>query len=370
MLGRYLIPVPASSPLHGTLMSRFLIFILICIVCCSSSANAQIDVYTNSTGNSKADAAFLLASETWAGEFSDDMSLFLNYSFASMDQETVSIAQGGKETFSYSDFWQALGDDVTSNDDASMFSSMPTGTSFSMYINRTTEASGSSFERPYVDNDGGANNSFVELTSANSKALNLKNPHAAIVDGFVVFNSDYNWDYDPTNGIEDEHMDFFGIALHEIGHTLGFDSGIDVLDANGEGQFDDDELPFVTALDFLRFSNESELAGADIDWTADQRSKYFSIDGGLTPAATGSSHWSTGEIYGNGEQNSHWLDGAGLGVMDPTTDFGLVNSISGHDLLAFDVIGYNRNGFNSVPEPGSFGVLLLCGSLLLRRRRS
>ena len=350
-------------------MNRFSIFLLLSIALITSSASAQIDVYTNSTGNSKADSVFRKASETWANEFSDNMSLFLNYGFASMEQEVVSIAHGGKEAIRYSDFWQALGDDVTSQDDESMFGSMPTGTSFSVYINRTNESIGSSFERPYVDDDGGRNNSFVELTSANSKALNLKDPHAAIVDGFVIFNSDYQWDYDPTDGIEDEHMDFFGIALHEIGHTLGFDSGVDVLDANGEGQFEDDDLPYVTALDFLRFSNESELAGADIDWTADQRSKYFSIDGGLTPAASGGSHWSTGEFFGNGEQNSHWLDGAGLGVMDPTTEFGLVNSISGHDLLAFDVIGYNRNSFNAVPEPGSFAVLILYGSLMLRRRR-
>jgi len=351
-------------------MNRFSIFFLLILLGCVNTSFAQFSVYTNSTGNTSADRAFKLASETWAGEFSDDLSLFLNYTFASMEPGVVSAANSGKDSFKYADFWDAVGADVTSSDDLTMFNSLPTGNSFSVYINRTNEATGSVFERPYVDDDGGVNNSNVQINSANAKALGLKDPHASLVDGVVVFNSAYQWDFDPTNGIEADHMDFFGVAIHEIGHTLGFESGVDVLDVNGNGEFSDDELPYVSALDFLRFSNESEFAGADIDWTADQRSKYFSIDGGLTPAASGGSHWSTGEFFGNGEQASHWLDGAGLGAMDPTTEFGLVNSISGYDLLALDVIGYNRSGFNAVPEPGSMGIFILFGSLMLRRRRA
>ena len=155
--------------------------------------------------------------------------------------------------------------------------------------------------------------------------------------------------------------------MHEIGHTLGFSSGVDELDNNGGGQFSDNELPFVTSLDFLRFSTESELAGADLDWTADERDKYFSIDGGLTNTGGLASAWSTGVNYGDGEQASHWVDGAGLGVMDPTTDFGMQNELSDTDLLAFDVIGYDRI-FSAVPEPGSMlGWLAL--AFCLRRHR-
>ncbi len=351
-------------------MNRFSIFILFFVLLiCANTSFAQFNVHTNATGNIKADQAFKRASETWADEFNDDMTLFLNFAFASMDEQTVSSTNSGKDLVKYSDFWDAVGADATSQDDMSMFSSLPTGNAFSVYINRTTEASGSSFELPYVDDDGGANNTHVRINSANAKALNLIDPHASVVDGVVIFNSAYKWDYDPTDGIENNHMDFFGVALHEIGHTLGFESGVDVLDSNGEGEFTDDDMAHVSALDFLRFSNESELAGADIDWTADQRAKYFSIDGGLTPAASGSSHWSTGEFFGSGEQASHWLDGANLGVMDPTIDFSLVNSISGLDLMSLDVIGYDRIGFSAVPEPGSFVVLAMFGSLMLRRRR-
>ena len=116
--------------------------------------------------------------------------------------------------------------------------------------------------------------------------------------------------------------------------------------------FSDDELNYVNSLDFLRFSTDSEAVGADLDWTADERDKYLSIDGGLTNTAGVASAWSKGVNYGDGEQASHWAIEGGFGIMDPTTDFGVRNELSNMDLLALDAIGYDRI-FSAVPEPGS-----------------
>ena len=189
-----------------------------------------------------------------------------------------------------------------------------------------------------------------------------------MTDAAIVFNSSYAWDFDPSDGIEDGTLDFVGVAAHEIGHALGFESGVDELDGNGFGSHSDDSFAFVGSIDFLRFSEDSENAGADIDWTADDRSKYFSIDGGLSVELAGNDHWSTGVAYGDGEQASHWAEG--LGLLDPLIATGEAAVFSSADIQAFDVIGYNRSGFASVPEPSGMLIVLGAVGFLVRRRRS
>lgn len=352
----------------GTRMKRFLILFGLACSFWSADCAAQLTFDSLYTGITDADRAIDEATNSWAAEFQDDITIRLSFGFANLGQDVLSSASPGSQLNSYVEFWNAIGNDVTSEDDITMYNGLPTGTSFSLYINQTQEASGSAHDVPYVDSDGGWNNSNVRLTTANAKALGLRSAHAPLIDGVILFNSSYDWDYEQSDGIADNALDFVGIATHEIGHAMGFESGVDVLEANGEGQFSDDAFDFVSSIDFLRFSSASEGEGADIDWTADSRAKYFSIDGGLTPAIAGGDHWSTGEIYGDGEQPSHWKNGLSLGIMNPTSDFGLMNSISALDVLAFDAIGYDRVDLSTVPEPGGIAGLLMLGGLLIRRR--
>lgn len=348
-------------------MKRLLIFLGICLGW-SASCSAQLTFNANSTGSDEVDRAFKMATDMWAAEFEDNISINLHISFDNLGDGGLSATSSANQLNTYTQFWNAIGNDITSSDDATMHNSLPTGTTFSIFINRTNEAGGFSGEQPYVDNDGGENNSNVRLTTANAKALGLRDAHDGLTDAAIVFNNSYAWDFDPDDGISGGALDFVGIAAHEIGHAMGFESGVDVLDGT-LGQFNDDEFIFVNSLDFLRFSDDSEAAGADIDWTADDRSKYYSIDGGLTKAVGGDSHWSTGVIHGDGEQASHWLDALNLGIMDPTTSAGALNTISSTDIQAFDVIGYNRF-LGAVPEPGHAMVgLIVFGAYSLRRRR-
>src|SRR5207247_2988757 len=41
----------------------------------------------------------------------------------------------------------------------------------------------------------------------------------------MIFSSNFNWDYDPSNGVSG--YSFQDVLIHETGHVLGFDSGID-----------------------------------------------------------------------------------------------------------------------------------------------
>ena len=60
----------------------------------------------------------------------------------------------------------------------------------------------------------------------------------------------------------------------------------------------------------FRYSAASFALGA-IDWTADTRNKYFSLDGGVTAGPL----FSTGRNFGDGQQASHWKDSLGIGIM-------------------------------------------------------
>jgi len=180
-----------------------------------------------------------------------------------------------------------------------------------------------------------------------------------------VFNSTFVFDFDPSDRIEPGAYDFVGFATHEIGHALGFISGVDILDLNSPpigGPFAANQFTFVSALDLYRYSDLSLTSGV-IDFTADTRAKSFSIDGG----ATFLHEFATGRNFGDGQQAGHWKDNLGIGLMDPTGAQGESRVIGSRDLEAFDVIGWN-----AVPEPT--GSTLLGGGfaglvgLAMRRR--
>jgi hypothetical protein len=186
----------------------------------------------------------------------------------------------------------------------------------------------------------------VGITTANAKALGLLGPSSA-VDATIRFSSDFSFDFNHGPTIAPGQLDFVGAAAHEIGHVLGFVSGVDDIDTLG-GQFPGENFSS-NLIDLFRYSQESLAAGPGYtDYTADNRLKYFSADGGSSLVGA----FSNGLVFGDGRQASHWKDFQGIGIMDPTANFGERLEISYTDLRAFDVIG-----FTLVPEPGIIALL-------------
>lgn len=343
-----------------------------------SSSNAGVVFNLNNTGGAgigtNARTGFQAAADYYSSLLSDNVTINLDIGFTTLDPGILGSASSTKGFIGYDGFRSAIAADATSGSDASFSAGLPSGSNFSVYINGTADnPNGAGSSSPYVDNDGGTNNSTVWMNTANAKALGLLVDDGT-PDATISFSDQFTWDYDASDGITAGSFDFVGVAIHEIGHALGFVSGVDILDANFTsaqgGPYDDDLFYYVAPLDFSRFSGDSQAAAADIDWTADTREKYFSIDGGNTIYQANA--FSTGKTQGDGQQASHWKDSQGYGLFDPTLAPGETGTLSSLDLLSLDIIGWDLASVNTVPEPSTaigFGFLGLL-SVTFNRRQS
>jgi len=241
------------------------------------------------------------------------------------------------------------------------------------------------------DADDSANNTSLGVNTALAKALGFTINYGTISnqrDGQVNFSSNFAFDFDPSDGITAGSYDFIGVAIHEIGHALGFVSGVDVYDnpnnvnnaavnANGSGGI-------FSTLDLFRYStdptNVAPGTGPARDLAVGSPA-FFSIDGGQTQY-NGNSLFSTGRNYGDGQQASHWKDLGGctgqIGIMDPNFCSRQIGEVTGSDLAAFDAMGWNigidalqnrnylvttadiyRRFATAVPEPTTWAMMLI-----------
>lgn len=250
-----------------------------------------------------------------------------------------------------------------------------------------------------LDADASANNSAFSANTSLLKAIGITptytagNPSQA--DGTIQFSNQFAFDFDPTNGIDANKIDFIGVAIHEIGHALGFRSGVDSYDVNANLGADLGNYALMSIWDIFRYSAQSVALGVN-DWAvggtaAAGNAPFFSIDGGKS-VFNGDAYFSTGRNNGDGRQASHWKDNSAgaeqLGMMDPTVAYGQQTIIETLDLAAMDAMGWNvaydvMNYYPSfstrdipnlseLPEPGSLALLALAlgiGAGASRRRQ-
>ncbi|MEO0967318.1 MAG: NF038122 family metalloprotease [Cyanobacteria bacterium J06639_18] len=146
--------------------------------------------------------------------------------------------------------------------------------------------------------DGSIDDSYYEVlqTTANNKALgNDLSGDASGLDIYIQLESSVNWSF---NYVDDntpsDRYDFVSVVLHELGHGLGFVSGVDTQTT---------QLALPTTLDIFRYSSESASKGA-IDYSVGG-TKYFSTDGGETQIGEFATGVDT-SLGGDGDQASHW----------------------------------------------------------------
>lgn len=316
--------------------------------------------------------AFRMAANYWESLITTNTTVRIDMSFYS---QGTNGPVGGTSNFYYVDNVGTIlnamqGVASSSTIDQTAIANLPavSGNAIAMwtpgYTDPVSKTGADPFSKVY-DSDGSWNNSAYGVSWALGKALGLVYVDS-FKDGSINFNSDLAFDFDPTDGIAAGSYDFTFTAFHEIGHILGFTSGVDYYDTFAPSNGYNLNLDWIGhGMDLFRYSADG------LDWSMGGN-PYFSIDGGATALLGG--EFSTGVNWGDGQQASHWKEG--LGMMDPTSLRGEMGTLRALDLAAFDALGWNLsvdalsnpnlrvttaqmwNAQAPVPEPATWGMMI------------
>ncbi|MFN3862342.1 MAG: NF038122 family metalloprotease [Roseateles sp.] len=392
---------------------------------------------TNSFGTSPNGAeallAFQKAANYWNKTLTNDVTVTIEIGFNALDAGVLGSTRSYSSLVSVADVYQGLASTGTTALDAiavANLSRLNAGGGLTIRTNDYLDVANKvGLQDATTTRTGNAViNNYLDVNQSVIKALGLTGQVAPLYkyDASITFSSQFAFDYNPTNGIDAGKYDFTAVAVHELGHALGFVSGTDTFDiimhgsgplaapfeAGVFGSADIADFAIGSTLDLFRYGNSVGADGkAILQWSAN-RDAYFSIDGktvfGLGDEAFQSlATFSTGAYSGDGAQASHWKDNIGfidpdapgcfqssrqVGIMDPTSSPCYTENVTRNDIAAFDALGWNTSvdaltnkGYVvssadiyamegvavAVPEPETWGMLALGLGVLgfMKRRR-
>jgi hypothetical protein len=161
----------------------------------------------------------------------------------------------------------------------------------------------------------------------------------------VGFNSEFDFDFNPADGIDGGSYDFDAIAVHEIGHALGFVSSV------GEKEMNPNAAVAVSLWDLFRFRPGTTLQtfGSASRILSSGGEQMFFAGGRELALSTGRPDHTGGDE----NQASHWkaddITGRYIGIMDPTIARGDREEMTENDRKALQFFGYGMRGVGDAP---------------------
>jgi hypothetical protein len=176
----------------------------------------------------------------------------------------------------------------------------------------------------------------------------------------IAFNDAFGFDFDPSDGITGNRTDFDAVAVHEMGHVLGFTSEVG----------DNEQTPTVplplTIWDLFRFRPGTATIN---NFSTAQR---ILSSGGTQVQFNGGAELglSTGRpaapVGGDGNQGSHWKadeqSGIYIGIMDPTIARNAREIMTGNDQAAIDAFGYSLTAVTRPPNDNFVNAQTITGT--------
>jgi len=289
-------------------------------------ATAQLDA------NPDAKAAFIAAAAKWEALIKDPITIIIDVDFGTtffgtpFNDPLILGATSTQQLFfngNYTDVRNRLVNHASSPQESTLYAALPASS---------------------VPTDIGSTNTVL-VASPLLRALGAIAPVADPPNEAnfgpppkIGFNSAFGFDFDPSDGITGNRTDFDAVAVHEMGHALGFDSEV------GARELDPAQPIRASVWDLFRFrpgaANLNNFSTAQRILSSGGTQVQFNggpeleLSTGL-PDGTG----------GDGEQASHWKDdsqngGIFIGIMDPTIQRNRREVMTANDQGAIDTFGY------------------------------
>ena len=170
---------------------------------------------------------------------------------------------------------------------------------------------------PANDPTGAGSTWYVPRAECKALGLSGVGANDTISDGTVTFSSTKSYTFDPTNRAVAGKFDFIGVVQHEITEVMGRAYLLNY----GIGGY--------SPCDLFRYTNTAARSFGTNDANV-----YFSVDNGVTAQKFYYGIVTSGDLQ-------DWVSSTPQDSFDAFVSSGKQSVISGADILALDVLGYN-----------------------------